>query len=338
MSSSPSGAAARRPERWFVTGAAGCIGAWVLREILAQGHEPVAFDLRRDERRLRQVLEDPADLDRVAWLEGDVTDTAAVRGALERSGARRIVHLAGLQVPFCAADPVKGALVNVVGTLNVFEAARALQIPRLVYASSAAVYGRDPDEHDHGGADEAQTPTPRTHYGVYKLANEGNARVYFDAHGISSIGLRPLTVYGVARDQGLTSGPTKAIKAAVAGLPYVIRFSGTTDFLFAEDAARAFVAGAAEGPSGARVFNVHGEAATVARFLELLEEQAPGSAARIRAEGGPLALAGRLDSSALDQALPGLRRTPLPAGIARTAQSFSRLFAAGRLPLEDLDG
>jgi nucleoside-diphosphate-sugar epimerase len=333
MNSSPP-----RAERWFVTGAAGCIGAWVLREILAQGHEPVAFDLRRDERRLRQVLDHESDLERVAWLEGDVTDGAAVRGALERSGARHVVHLAGLQVPFCAADPVKGAQVNVVGTLNVFEAARALQIPRLAYASSAAVYGRDPDEHDQGGADETQAPTPRTHYGVYKLANEGSARVYFDAHGISSAGLRPLTVYGVARDQGLTSGPTKAIKAAVAGLPYVIRFTGTTDFLFAEDAARAFVAGAAQGPAGARVFNVHGEAATIARFLELLAQRAPSAGAKIRAEGGPLAIAGRLESGALDGALPGLRRTSLADGIARTAQSFTRLMAAGRLPLEDLDG
>lgn len=331
MSASPS-----HPERWFITGAAGCIGAWVVREILAQGHEPVAFDLRRDERRLRQVLDREMDLERVAWLEGDVTDAAAVRNALERSGARRIVHLAGLQVPFCAADPVKGAMVNVVGTLNVFEAARSLKIPSLSYASSAAVYGRDPDEHDQGDAEESQAPTPRTHYGVYKLANEGNARVYFDAHGISSVGLRPLTVYGVARDQGLTSGPTKAIKAAIAGLPYVIRFTGSTDFLFAEDAARAFVAGAEPAAAGARVFNVHGESSTVARFLELLAAQA--SIARIRAEGGPLAIASRLDGGAFDDAWPGLARTSLADGIARTAQSFARLHAAGTLPLEDLDG
>lgn len=323
-------------ERWFVTGAAGCIGAWVVRELLARGLEVAAFDLRRDERRLAQVLEDPDQLARVTWIEGDVTDPAAVRAALERSGARRLVHLAGLQVPFCAADPLLGARVNVIGTLAVFEAARALGLPRLAYASSAAVYGRDPEEHDDGDAAETAAATPRTHYGVFKLANEGNARVYFDSFGLSSVGLRPLTVYGVARDQGLTSGPTKAIKAAVAGQPYVVKFTGTTDFLYAEDAARAFIAAAEDGPAGAHVCNVHGEAASVARFLDLLAAALPASRALVRAEGRPLAIAGRLDGGALDRMLPGRARTPLARGIAHTAASFARLHAASRLPLDDL--
>jgi nucleoside-diphosphate-sugar epimerase len=328
----------RAAERWFVTGAAGCIGAWVLRELLARGDDPVAFDLRRDERRLRQVVDDPAERARVAWSEGDVTDPAAVRDALERSSARRVIHLAGMQVPFCAADPLQGARVNVIGTLAVFEAARALSIRRLAYASSAAVYGRDPDEHADGDALESAVATPRTHYGVYKLANEGNARVYADTYGISSAGLRPLSVYGVARDQGLTSGPTKAIKAAVAGMPYVVRFTGTSDFLFAEDAARAFVAAAERGPDGAHLYNVHGTTATVAEFLEILFSLKPASRARIRAEGGPLAIAGRLNGAALDQAVPGIGRTALPQGIVRTAETFTRLHQAGNLPLEDLDG
>lgn len=325
-----------KPEAWFVTGAAGCIGAWVVRELLARGAEPVAFDLRRDERRLAQVLDQPGDLARVRWIEGDVTDPAAVRGALERSGARRVVHLAGLQVPFCAADPVQGARVNVVGTLAVFEAARALGISRLAYASSAAIYGRDPDEHDDGEAQESAVPTPRTHYGVFKLANEGNARVHYEAHGLSSVGLRPLTVYGVARDQGLTSGPTKAVKAAVVGRPYAVQFTGTTDFLFAEDAARAFIAAAERGPDGAHVWNVHGEAATVESFLTLLGEALPESRRLVSCQGRPLAIAGRLDGDALDRGLPGLTRTALADGIARTAATFSRLHAAGHLPLEDL--
>ncbi|MDA1260244.1 MAG: NAD-dependent epimerase/dehydratase family protein, partial [Planctomycetota bacterium] len=224
-------------ERWFITGAGGCIGAWVVRELLARGAVPVAFDLRRDDSRLRQVLDSPTDLGAVEWIEGDVADANAVSRALERSRARRVIHLAGLQVPFCAADPVQGARVNVIGTLAVFEAARAAKIGHLAYASSAAVYGRDPDAQADADAREDEAVAPRTHYGVFKLANEGNARVYWDTHGLSSTGLRPLTVYGVARDRGLTSGPTKAIKAAVTGHEYRVRFRGLTDFLYAADAA-----------------------------------------------------------------------------------------------------
>lgn len=325
------------PERWFVTGAGGCIGAWVVRELLARGAVPVAFDLRRDESRLRQVLDAPADLGAVEWIEGDVADAAAVRDALARSGARRVIHLAGLQVPFCAADPLQGARVNVLGTLAVFEAARAAGIGRLAYASSAAVYGRDPDAQSAADAREDEAVAPRTHYGVYKLANEGNARVYAETHGLASTGLRPLTVYGVARDRGLTSGPTKAIKAAVTGHRYRIRFRGLTDFLFAADAARAFIAAAERGPAGAQVYNLPGEAATVEDFLAIVDAAVPGSRARLACEGGPLAIAGRLDGDALDAALPGLARTPLAAGVAATVKHFQRLHAAGLLPMEDLD-
>lgn len=325
------------PERWFVTGAGGCIGAWVTRALLARGDVPVAFDLRRDETRLRQVLDAPADLEAVEWCEGDVADAPALRRALERSGARRVIHLAGLQVPSCAADPLQGARVNVLGTLAVFEAARALGIERIAYASSAAVYGRDPDEQDAGDAREAEAATPRTHYGVFKLANEGNARVYAEQHGVASIGLRPLTVYGVARDRGLTSGPTKAIKAAVTGHRYRIRFRGLTDFLYAADAARAFVAAAERGPPGALVVNLPGEAASVERFLDTVAAAVPGSAERLGCEGAPLAIAGRLDGAALADVLPGFVRTPLAEGVAATAQRFRNLHAAARLPLEDLD-
>ena len=159
--------------------------------------------------------------------------------ALSESGANRVIHLAGLQVPTCKADPVAGALVNVAGTLNVFEAAKTIGIKRVVYASSAAVYGMNDDD---VALDETAQCSPTTHYGVFKRANEGNARVYFLDHGIDSVGLRPLTVYGVNRDTGLTSDPTKAMKSAVLGRPFHIRFGGATDFQYVADTAAAFIA------------------------------------------------------------------------------------------------
>jgi UDP-glucose 4-epimerase len=95
-----------------------------------------------------------------------------------------------------------GALVNVVGTITVFAAARATGVKRVLYASSAAVYGMSEDSVP---IDETATCEPATHYGVFKQANEGNAHVYFVDYGLSSVGLRPLTGYGVNRDTGLTA-------------------------------------------------------------------------------------------------------------------------------------
>src|SRR5215471_3924799 len=218
---------------YFITGAQGCIGSWIVKALAERGDTIVVFDRSEDSRRLAAIMR-PEDLARLRFVYGDITDVAAVRAALESSGATRIIHLAGLQVPTCKVDPVAGAFVNVIGTLNVFEAARAVAAERVVYASSAAVYGAAEDD---SPVTENSPTEPATHYGVFKRANEGNARVYFQDHGMNSVALRPLTVYGVNRDTGLTSDPTKAMKAAVLNVPFQIRFSGPTDFQYVRDTA-----------------------------------------------------------------------------------------------------
>src|SRR6185295_491492 len=127
-------------QTYFITGAQGCIGSWIVKALVERGDMAVVFDRSEDPRRLRAIMQ-PEDVDRVHFIAGDITDVSAVRSALENSGARRIIHLAGLQVPTCQADPVAGAFVNVIGTLNLFEAAKASGAERVVYASSAAVFG-----------------------------------------------------------------------------------------------------------------------------------------------------------------------------------------------------
>src|SRR5206468_5753402 len=110
-------------ETYFITGAQGCIGSWIVKALAERGNTPVVFDLSNDPRRLAAIM-NAHDLSRVRFEIGDITDARRVRDALISSTAQRVIHLAGLQVPTCKADPVKGALVNVVGTLNCFEAAR----------------------------------------------------------------------------------------------------------------------------------------------------------------------------------------------------------------------
>lgn len=317
---------------YFMTGALGCIGAWVVRALVDRGDRPVAFDVSEDRRRLEAIMS-PGDLDRVVFVRGDITSGSEVRAALEASGARRVIHLAGLQVPGCRQDPVAGARVNVIGTLNVFEAARAAGIPRVVYASSAAVFGLA-DE----AVDETVAPAPLTHYGVFKQANEGNARVYFHDCGLSSIGLRPFSVYGVGRDAGITSDPTRAIKAALVGRTFHIRFGGTSDFIYVADAAAAFIACADEGPDGAHVFNLHGETRQVESVVRIIDEQLPAHARGLITFGGPpIPMPPALDDSALRRALPALPQTSVRDGVAQTIARFAALRDEGRLDLRDIE-
>jgi len=319
---------------YFITGAQGCIGSWIVKALTERGEKAVVFDRSSDSRRLSAIMHTD-DLARVRFVIGDITDRAAVLSALSESGAERVIHLAGLQVPTCKADPVAGALVNVVGMLNIFEAARTIGIKRIVYASSAAVYGMNDSE---VALDETVQCEPNTHYGVFKRANEGNARVYFLDHGIDSIGLRPLTVYGVNRDTGLTSDPTKAMKSAVVGRPFQIRFSGATDFQYVADTAAAFILCADNMPEGAHVFNLHGETVTVDRFANLINEQVAQTNGDLISFGGPeIPIAAAIDDTAIRKVIRDLPSTPLEVGVRETIQRFAALRDEGRLDTSDLE-
>ena len=320
---------------FLVTGALGCIGAWVVSRLLERGDVPVVFDMGTDPRRIRDLVGDEQ-LERIRFVQGDIADPVALQACVEDHGIQRIVHLAGLQVPFCRADPMLGARVNVLGTVNVFEVAAKAGIDRVAYASSAAVFEREDELRSDGAPNEDATPHPNSHYGVYKLANEGTARVSHIEHGISSMGLRPLTVYGVGRDQGMTSGPTKAIKSAVIGEPYTIGFAGRTDFLYAGDCADAFIAAAEGGPDGASVFNLAGAATEVTSFVRELTSQVEGAADLIKVVGTDLPVPGAIAGGRLDDALPGLTRTSLKDGIGQTLQRFRALHSAGQLSTSDL--
>src|SRR2546430_11868012 len=108
----------------LVTGAFGCIGSWVVRGLLAAGKRPVVFDIGDDRWRPRMIAGDEV-ARRITIVRGDIADRDALVRVVRHHAIRRIIHLAAWQVPLCRQDPSRGALVNVVGTANVFEAARA---------------------------------------------------------------------------------------------------------------------------------------------------------------------------------------------------------------------
>jgi nucleoside-diphosphate-sugar epimerase len=319
------------PETYFITGAQGCIGSWIVKALVERGDTPVVFDRSDDARRLSAIIA-PSDLEGVRFVTGDITDAGSVLAALKESSATRVIHLAGLQVPACQADPVAGALVNVLGTLTLLEAARAVGAQQVVYASSAAVFGLSEDD---APVDETAVCEPATHYGVFKRTNEGNARVYFLSHGLNSIGLRPLTVYGVNRDSGLTSDPTKAMKAAVLGIPFHIRFSGATDFQYVADTAAAFISCADASLAGAQVFNLHGETVEVKRIVQVINEEAGQELATF--SGPPIPIAAALSDAAIRRVVGDLPSTPLEVGVDETMKRFGELRDAGKLDTSDIE-
>jgi UDP-glucuronate 4-epimerase len=307
------------PERTLVTGALGCIAAWTIKALLEDGESPVGYDLGDDDHRLRLVL-DEAELGRVTLLRGDVADADALGVALDEHEVTRVVHLAALQVPLCRADPVRCMHVNVLGTVAVFEAVaeRRDRISGLAYASSTAVYGAN----DASPAPEAGGAAPATLYGVTKLANEAAARVYWQDAGVASIGIRPYVIYGPGRDQGLTSGPTLAMAAAVRGEGFEIGYGGTAQYDFAPDVGRAFALAAGATTGGAEIANFPGVAASMEEVVSAIEEAAPAAVGRITWTDERLPFPSTLEAARLEGLVGQVPRTSLTEGVRQTVEHF----------------
>ena len=324
------------PEQtYLVTGAHGFIGAWVVKKLLAAGHGVIIFDQSANPARLRLIMDDD-EITRAQVVTGDITDEAQVTAAVNDHSITNIIHLAGVQVPICRANPRLGAMINVVGTINIFEAARQSngQVKRVAYASSAAVFGQAEEGH---AAKENEAGQMTTHYGAFKQCNEANARVYFLDHGLHSVGLRPLTVYGAGRDFGLTSGPTKAMKAAVVGRAYHIGFGGKTDFLYAGDCAEGFIRAATVELEGAHAFNIAGTPEAVTDVITEIETLIPAAKGTITCAANPIPFPEKLDDTAIRAALQLPTATSLAQGVKETVERFQLLQREGRLDLADLD-
>lgn len=301
----------------LVTGAGGCIGAWVVAILKRSGVDVVALDLR-DDRRRPELLLGADGADELVWETGDITDFDNVRRVAERHGIRSIVHLAGLQIPFCKANPALGARVNVEGTINILQTARVLDLKRLAYASSTAAHGMPP-----GG------PILSTLYGAYKLANEYTAKVYFLDWGVPSVGIRPNVVYGVARDQGMTASFTIGIANAVLGNPHQILYTGALSWLYAGEAAAAFIAAIKRNGESAVVFDLNGRTDTVETGLEILREFVPDH--EVTATGGPLPVPPDLSDVPIRRHVGDFPAISTEEGIKMTHKAFSLLNSSGKL-------
>ncbi|HVW86488.1 MAG TPA: SDR family oxidoreductase [Bryobacteraceae bacterium] len=310
--------------RVLVTGAQGCIGSWVVKRLVEQGHEVVTFDASDSLARL-EMISGPEITGKIDRRTGRIEDTATVKKLVRDEGISHIVHLAAVLMPFCQKNPVEGGLVNVIGTLNLFEAARdAGRETRIVYASSSAVWGPT-DEYGEGALTEDLPLKPATHYGVFKAANEGNARIFYDNDGISSIGLRPWTVFGPGRDAGLTADPTLAMRAVARKEKFQIRLSGFMDMQYVRDVADIFIQCLFSPAQGAHVFNLRGEVVEMEQLRSLLDELRPGAASLISISGPQVPVAYRMDDSALVRTVGDVARTPLRTAVSETIEAFEAL-------------
>ena len=318
-------------ENFLVTGAQGCIGSWVIKNLIEMGHGVVAHDI--DDRLVRlKFLLTPEHLSHVHFVRGDINDLGWIKGLIEKESITHVIHLAGLMTPDCKANPILGATVNVLGALTIFEAVKAHrgQVRCVAYASSGAVLGPHERYESHPIPDEAP-PIPMTFYGAFKRTNEECARIYWEEEGIRSVGLRPPVVYGPGRDKGLTAGATLAIRAVFLGQEYEIGFGGEANMEFVDDVAKSFIASVLKAPEGAPCFNMLGQVLDVEEMIRVIEEMFPSSKGKITHLNQRVNMAHFVSDSGLQRLIGPFHPVQFRVGARLTADFFQNLLKGKKL-------
>lgn len=306
----------------LVTGGAGFIGSWVLRDLLERGLRPLVYDLQPSPDRWNAIL-GPRAAD-LHFVQGDLTDRQRLWAACDEANVSHLIHLGALLTPACQSDPWLGCQVNVIGSLAVFEYARLrpTQIRGLAYASSLAVYGPEPDDAIAPDAETNTTHSP-SFYGAFKRSVELIAHQYWQHFQIASLGLRPHVVYGPERTMGLTAGPSLAARAAAQGEHYQITYTGPAGYDYVEDVAQAFVRGAIETPAGAQVVDLPSQPATTEEIAATLATIVPSSQGQITVTGGPIPANTPPQSQPITRWFPDWSATPLETGLRKTVAFYS---------------
>ncbi|HEX2222292.1 MAG TPA: NAD-dependent epimerase/dehydratase family protein [Candidatus Limnocylindria bacterium] len=324
------------PETVLVTGGSGFIGAYTAAELTHRGHGVVSYDVAPASWGAAAVLE--ALPDRPIFVRGDVADLSELIAALREHGVTRIFHAAAVfDPPVSMRHPAPCYRVNVMGTVNVLEAARAVGIERVVMASSIAVYAPrryEPIDEAHPIATPADG-NPLGPYGASKAAAELIGLTYAGTGLVDFVGLRYSGVYGFGMRYPMYVRPM--VEDAVDGTPVRFETGGDMprDYTYVVDVARA-TASALFAPRGSlaqRVFNIAtGRLTTASQLADTVRDVLPEAEIEIgpgltEYERSDARMRGRLTIDAAREQLGWQPEFDLGAGIRDYADRY-RAFRA----------
>ena len=252
---------------WLVTGGAGFIGSHLVKELVRQGQQVSVFDDLSGGKweNLAAVA------DKIRFIKGDVRDAAALKEAC--ATVDYILHHAALiSVAESMAKPQETADINVQGTVNVLEAARANGVKRVVFASSAAVYGTRPEL----PYTETTTPDCQSPYAWSKQAGAELCQLYTKAYGVEAIALRYFNVFGPGQNPNSAYAAViaKFMQLAADNQPLGIDWDGlqSRDFVNVKDVVQANLLAAIKGVPG-EIYNVaSGRTHTLIELADTIEK------------------------------------------------------------------
>lgn len=307
---------------YLITGGSGCVGSYLIRDLLALGKKVVNYDFNPQQHILRQVVA-PEALSALISVTGDVTDLPHLLRTIKEHEVERVIHLASLQIPASNANPPLAEKINVSGLINVLEAARLLGIKKVVWSSSIAVFGTA-EEYDNKPVANDAHHRPQSVYGACKSLGEYLLHFYFDTYGVDVVGLRYTAIYGVGREVGRTSFTTEMIRKAAQLVPYEVPFGDDKiDWQYVEDVSRVTLRALEVGRTKTRIFNTHGDVRSVADGVAHLKKLEPN--AQLILQPGTFGIAWEYDSEPAVRELGFEPEFTMEQGIEKTLESYRKM-------------
>lgn len=328
----------------FITGGTGCIGSVTTYKLLQSSEVSKIVIATRSNNADPIKLWLGEDLDsRLEFVKLDVADYDAIEKVLLEVNPTHIIHLGAYQSPDCSKYHIQGMEINTGGTMALFDVAEKLpNLKRFVFASSAAVYGMRAMYPNPGIKEDAQLAPPN-HYGIWKLAGEHLARLFYDNTKVPTVCLRINTTFGKGRDKGMTSAPTNALKSIALGsvnnklMPFEMPYQGRENYHFVEDIGTYFTECTLQDYDGFGAFNVKGKTIAIEEFLSIIEEEAAklGLSDYVElsiAEGAkPNLFVSDLSHEKIDTTFNDLQLTSISEGVRLSILEFLEMAKNGNL-------
>jgi UDP-glucose 4-epimerase len=263
----------------LITGGMGVIGAETSRRFVKEGHQPVVFARHRDDSLIPDIL------DKIDFEQGDVLDMPRILQALKEHSVTHVVHAAGFVGAVSAANPALSVQVNVMGLVNVLEAARALDVKRVVFTSAKGVYG--PITGEYGVPNWKPMPEdlparPKRIYDSAKFMGENICTYYNDNMGIETVSLRFASTYGPGKTvrHGPMAVMSRIVENPAQGLPFKIQQGGDDkdDFIYNKDSALGIYLATVADKVKSRVYNIGtGIGVTLRDFERVIKKHIPNA-------------------------------------------------------------